>query len=381
MTDITEPIAQSEASDEEVAEALSALMETVTETPEPAAEAVAESEPAPAKAPAKKKAPAKRKTAKPTDLNNTVDTLVGSVASLVKSVETLTERIPVPENSVAAETRVDESAADKPEVATTLKGIGTDIVFTLGKYMGVGLVGAGAFKAGDNIAWLGAAALGCIVFTLCAALRSDDTANESLIKRAGGAALTAIGLGLVVGGVQFFGSDGSLAAKLIPVGLPLFAVGLLLGSRHKLSTEHMVWVGGVAVWVCLALFVGLNALAGGGDDKGAEQPAPAAASGEHGEAAKHGAKADDGHGEAAAAGHDETPSTTAAPGAAADSHGTAGASHDEPASAYSDAEHEAIPATTLPVVSSAKDLAANVAKANEAAESTEAAAPASSSHH
>ena len=252
-------------------------------------------------APAKKKAPAKRKPAKESELSGTVDSLAGSVATLARTVESLTDRIPVahvPATESEVEVAREVDPVEIAEFKASFRGWVVDVVTTAGKFLGVGLVGAGAMNVGNSPLWIVAMFIGVAAFTACSAFVVAPSSNPSLVKRAAGALAASVGLGLIVGGVQFFGSDAKLAAKLIPVGVPVFAFGALFGSRYKLSTEHLSWIAGAIVWICLGVFVGLNALAGGSSEA---TPAPAAP--------------------AADASHGATPAADSSP--TADSHGTA----------------------------------------------------------
>lgn len=294
-TDVLENQTDLAASDEEVAEAVDALVKSVEA--EGQAHAVEPgSEPVEAVKTAPKKRAAKKATAgvpqeTVDSLLETVNTLAASVSSLTGTVDSLSAKVsaPPPQTGVTVEQLLAQvEATDEDAVEPVPSDAGNPIVVAashlasmLALFVGTGLVAAGCMRhhvAGSAIVEI---VVGIALFVASSLYTERKTLGGIVgaVTFAGASLLTVLGLGFVVGGLQDFGAESKRAAALVPAGVALFSVGAILRSRIRLPREHIMWLAGAGVWVCLFLALGLGHLAGSDEPSATEPattPAPAA---------------------------------------------------------------------------------------------------------
>jgi hypothetical protein len=316
----------------------------VTEPVEQDVEVVEESPKVESKKPRAK--PVKKAT--PAQANQqAVDALVTTITSMAESVQTLSNTVdslstkvttppaPVVVETPAPEVAVAEVADEKPD---TIRSVAFSSFGTLASFVGVGLVAAASMRETFDTTGILLGVIGVVLFTVNGLVIDRDSSVESLKEKGVQALMTilaVLGIGLLVGGIQHFSEDPHRAAYLLPIGAALFVVATAWKMRDRLANEHLVWMAGVGVWVCLFLGVGLNQVAGNIDPKPAsetaEQPAEATADAHGATPAAHGEAPADAHGAEAAKteddGHGTTTTTAAGHGedkgiAVADAHAT-----------------------------------------------------------
>jgi hypothetical protein len=305
------------------------------------AEDVSKAEPKKAKAkPAKKATPAQASAQAVDALVTTITSMAESVQTLSNTVDSLSAKVATPPAPVVVETKPEEPAVDvveddvKPD---TVRTVALSSFGTLASFVGVGLVAAAAMRESFDTAGILMGVVGVVLYAVNGLAIDRDKSVEGLSEKGLQALMTilaVLGIGLLVGGIQHFSDDPHRAAYLLPIGAALFVVATAWKMRDRLANEHLVWMAGVGVWVCLFLGVGLNQVAGNIDPKPVSNTAEQkttetnghgdAAGAAHGEAASHEQPAD-AHGATEAshgedAGHGSTTTTAATHG---DDHGIA----------------------------------------------------------
>lgn len=282
-----------------------------------------------AKAP---KASKKTRSTRKTTTASTVDVLTETVASLARVIESLNEKVDAASDRSSRDTTrsprkstIPTSSNDVYAASTGtqagLRDVTVNLLRVLAYAISVGLVAtaAGMEKAGTSMLLF--AVVGIVAFAVASASESDSTPRTltSLARKAGSAALIAVGLGLIVGGLQHFGDVPQRAAKMIPVGAAVFATGFFLRRRYRLASEQLVWVAGAGIWVCLLLTLGLGQIATsmqGGSTTTPDEPASPIAHTDGATTDDHGPSA------AATAGNDHGATTTSS-----DTHATSSDTH------------------------------------------------------
>lgn len=233
----------------------------------------------------KRRTTSKAPAASPVAVDSLVESLsslAGSVASLSGTVESLSDKVRSSDRliqivdelpstlakvgvvtpEVAAEVAAAEvAAAAETERDAPLLKVAAHHLSTFATFAGVALVGAAAMRPHLTDGALIMAIVGLLAFTVASLFENGDRPSGSipdLATRAGGSALLVAGAGLATGGIQYFDATPHRAAKLIPLGLALFTVGFVLRSGYRLAREHLVWMAGAGVWICLILTLGLG---------------------------------------------------------------------------------------------------------------------------
>jgi hypothetical protein len=212
-------------------------------------------------------------------LMSTVSALAESVATLTATVGDLTEN-PRDRKRRLREERVAATATATRPVATfegepipdnsnadrALLRAGMAFATLLASFGGVGLVAMGSMQHHFEATSLLLMIAGIVLFVVGdteRVRRVEGTRGKAVM--AAGSAAAAGGLGMFIGGIQFFDHAGERAAFLVPLGLIFAFIGFVKRSGFRLAAEHSAWAAGVCVWLCLFLGLGLSALAP--DDK------------------------------------------------------------------------------------------------------------------
>jgi hypothetical protein len=375
-----------EALSEDAAEVLDSEPEMTPVEEAPKVEKKAKAKPA-------KKATAAQSTAQAVDaLVTTITSMAESVSTLSSTVDALSAKVATPpapivvehkEEEPVVETPVEEEPKNDSIPAVALASFGS-----LASFVGVGLVAAAAMRDNFDTNSLIMAVVGVALFAVNGLVVDRDRSVTGLQGHAIQTAMTllaVIGVGLLVGGIQRFSDDPHRAAFLLPLGTALFVVATAWKMRDRLANEHLVWMAGVGVWVCLFLGVGLNQVANNIDPHEkvdtqdhivtggpvGHETTPTTAAG-HGD--EHGASSD-AHGASTEA---HGPTTTVAHG---DDHGAAAATTDGHGT---DASHAAPSTTTTTAhVTEAHDSGTHAADPSQSAinEAVRAGNKAAAEHH
>lgn len=226
-----------------------------------------------------KKVPKKPTTVQAVDaLVETIAAMANSVSTLSNTVESLSDKVGTPHMVVDAAPRLETVSDEQIEAPrnNSLRAAALQSIGTLLSFVGVGLVAAGAMRPFDVTAIV-MAIVGIVVYVLNGLLINRDAGVNSLRKYLVQAAMTVLGIlgiGFLVGGIQRFGDDPHRAAVLIPLGAAFFLVVSAWKTRDRLATEHLVWMAGSGVWVCLFLAIGLGQVATHVDPKPVKAKVP-----------------------------------------------------------------------------------------------------------
>lgn len=341
-----------EAAAEDEVEEIEEVEEEVVEAPAPKAKA--------AKKPAANKKPT---TAQAVDaLVTTITSMAESVSTLSNTVDALSAKVATPPAPVIVEAPapVEEVVAEEEvveEKPSTLGSVALQTLGNLGTFVGVGLVAAAAMRPNFDTVSLIMAPIGIIVFLLNALFIDRDKDVEGikgLVLHGAMSVLAVVAIGLLVGGIQRFGDDPHRGAVLIPLGAALFLIFSAYKMRTRLESQHLVWMAGAGVWICLFLGIGLHAVANNVDAKPVTHhtsvPAPAAA---HEEVATTVAPASEEHGAAAATDEHatettETTETTLAGGTHMDNGIMVIGSGESTSTTVAESAHDSTPTTSDP---------------------------------
>ena len=321
-----------DATDEEVSAAVDALVESVK------AEGVA---------PVAEKAPRKKTTRRKSD--EAVDTLVKTVNTLAETVTTLSGTIEALGAAKAAEPAA-QLVLEEPEVAEvaepeeqpepepeelvsedspSLIRFVTEWACAIVPIVAAGVIGWAAMRS--KVDFVVIASVLCCLATLYAVafVKCRERFSFTFIA---GEMLVGVGAGCIVGAVAFFSQHPHRASLIVPVAVVLTVAGAVLRRPRLVSKEHLIWLAGGGVWVCMGLYLALHALAPQPEtketlptdshgvvathDAGAESHDAPAAGDSH---ATSEAKTADAH--AATESHEATP-TTVAPSGEHDAHAT-----------------------------------------------------------